>query len=88
MAKTSTRVSCSERMARSLWILQYLQQYRRITYPIVYEAFGCSRRTYNRYLTIIRESGAILHGHPGGWGGGGVSYLGFDAQLAPVRRAA
>ena len=73
-------------MTRALWILQYLQHYHRITYPIVFEAFGCSRRSYNRYLTVLRDSGVLLHGHLGGFAGGGVSYLGFDPQLAPCRR--
>jgi predicted DNA-binding transcriptional regulator YafY len=73
-------------MARALWILQYLQAHRRVTYPIVLEAFGCSRRSYNRYLSLLRDSGAQLAGHMGGFAGGGVSYLGFDPRLAPCRR--
>lgn len=86
MANTSISADWgTSRIARALWILQYLQKYGTITYPIAQEAFGVSVRSYRRYLRLLVESGAILKGNYGP-GGGGTTFLGFDPRLAPIRR--
>jgi hypothetical protein len=81
--KTPRKEHVSERLARSLWMLQYLQRFGYIDFEIVREAFGISMRSYRRYLSGLQEAGVILSSAPPIRG---ARYVGFDERLAYCRR--
>jgi predicted DNA-binding transcriptional regulator YafY len=72
-------------VTRMLWMLQYMQSKGRMAPSVARQNLAISERSVLRYVNALRASGArILYSKSNGV----YEFLGFDAELAPIRKAA
>lgn len=77
----NTKPKPREAATRILWLFLYARAHRVLCYGDVAANTGMSRRTYFRYVKILRNAGVMLElERENGW----LRYLGFDVARAPI----